>query len=295
MEFRQWFNEMPMTNFQRLGDWEPEQKPTQGYSQIRTPKKGYYKDDFGILTNERGVEKIKTKWAKSKEPFNVFVLRSKEGAKEREVGEVNSEYLANKLKLSPEDIQHINNPNTINIVFTNNMGAERMPMNWWTMAHRVGHAIRRIPEYQEYVKILTREMYNLLYQIYDYQKKSEFSSYGYGNPKQSPEKINEKMLLSLAMAIGGMRSARERLLRNFGEFYHELVAQYIIEGKTRFRPPPKGLITGYSWGRPQTSGSYISQEEIEGWTDSINDHVAPMIDHYIGAALKKCIGKIFVM
>jgi len=143
MKFKQWLSEMPIVNLQRIGDWEPDKNPTDAHQRRRVPRKGYYNDDFGILTSDAAVEKIKRKWAKCEQPFNAFFLRSKEGAKIREEGLVDVDYLANVLKLPQEQIQQINNPNAINIVYTNNIGAERMPMNWWTMAHRVGHALNR--------------------------------------------------------------------------------------------------------------------------------------------------------
>lgn len=245
MRFKQWLSEMPMQNFQRIGDWEPEQNPTLAYQQRRAPRKGYYGDDFGILTSDSAVEKIKRKWSKCEEPFNVFALRSAVGSKIREEGVVDTQFLANNLKLSPEVIQQIAQPNTINIVFTNNIGGERMPMNWWTMAHRVGHALDRgnqVPSYKFYTRELTQHLYKMLDEIFGHQKEAFWAA---------RTQRDTQLLLALATEIASMKSARERNLRNLTEFFHELTAQYIIEGKVTFRPIPKMLITSFTWGHPK--------------------------------------------
>lgn len=303
MDFKRWLSEMPIVNFQRIGDWEPEKNPSSAYQQRRAPRKGYYSDDYGILTSEAGVEKIKRKWSKCEQPFATWFLRSKEGAKVREEGLVGREYLTNVLKLPPETVEQIDNPGTINILYTNNMGAERMPMNWWTMAHRVGHAMNRggynaphVPQYDYFVKETTRELYTLLDSIYNYKRQPEGYGYGgYGRERSGPS--NQKMLLALATAIGSMKSARENNIRNLGEFFHELTAQYIIEGKVHFRPLPNMLPLSYTWGRPQ--GKWRSHEldndDMEGWNDYLSDHLAPLVNANIGRALDSCIGKVFVM
>jgi hypothetical protein len=132
--FKNWLlSETPISSFGLLGDWGPESK-----------KYGYKKDDIGILTSPTGVEKIKQKWAKTRQDFDLYFVKSKEGylisRSSGNVGEVDEKYLKEKLKINiPIDHEHIT------VVYLSNVGTDRMPMNYWTIAHRFGHAVSSKP------------------------------------------------------------------------------------------------------------------------------------------------------
>ena len=128
----------------------------------------------------------------------------------------------------------------------------------------------------------------ILDRAYNYQRRPE----GYGSA--SDYKSNQQMLMALVQSIGSMKSARDKNIRNMTEFYHELLAQYIIEGKVHFRSLPNMLVLSYAWGRP--NGRYMDRDEdVETWDGYLREQLEPETNHYIGVALDACIGKIFVM
>lgn len=279
--FRQFF-EMPVTNFQLLGQW----------SDPKAKRYGYHRDDIGILTNPAGVEKIKRKWSKTEMPFDLYFLRSPQGYKVREVGEVDQEYLRDVLKINIQI-----NPQAITVIFTQNMGAERMPMNYWTIAHRFGHALaRKSQAYDYYERELRNEMLRIAQDIYGYGSSRSYGyGYDYGYQDKARRENPDTILKGLAQAIGTMGSARKRLLRNFNEFFHELLAQYIIEGKVRFNPLPNLIPTRYAWGRPEGNWQRVGKEEIESWNEYIQESLTELVNNNLAVALQQSIGKIYVM
>jgi hypothetical protein len=131
-------------------------------------------------------------------------------------------------------------PDNITIVFTNNTGAERIPLTPWMMAHRMGHAMRRRTNYQfdrawaDADRHFWRAIENILGE-------------DYGIRNTTPEIEN-----AFANAIGTMRSARQNQIRRSGEMVYELFAQYLNTGEVKFNPAPAQLQSRrQAWGRPQ--------------------------------------------
>jgi hypothetical protein len=274
--------ETPIDTFERIGEWEPTNKP-----------RGWDKASRGILTSPSGVEKIKNLWNKLPEDVDMYLVSNKEGWKHTEVGQVPYEFVRNELKLNiPIDSDHIT------IIYTNNKGSEKVPATAWTLAHRFGHALRRQsgfglsinPMYKIVDNSINELIEHLALNLYRRDVKNNTSTYGTYN--------NEKELIKKAVcnALGTFRSAREKILRNSAEFANELVAQYIITGKIKFNTEyPQILATRYTWGHPQ--GAYkkpLSEEEIQDLihfvTNKEND-----IRYAIEDMISNAVGNIFVM
>lgn len=282
MNFKNWIlNEMPISKFQLLGQWEPNAKRAYGYS----------KSDVGILQNPKAVNKIHKLWSNSKQDFEFYFLRSAKAYKQIEVGEVTPEWVKQNLEI---DIQP--KEDAINIIFTQNTGAEKISLTAWTIAHRLGHAIRRNKEFDIYfLKEIEKDFKEILRSVYQRgQLLGQRANYGYSDPSSN----QEKDLRSLAYAVGTMKSVRERNLRNFYEFPYELTAQYIITGKIKFNPLPKGLIVKkrMAWGKPndQISYSKLSDEEIKEWNEILDGH-SQKYEHYLDTIFDGLVGRIFVM
>ncbi len=279
--FRQYLIEMPITQFQLKGGWETESKRKYGYSP----------QDIGILTNPKAVQKIHKSWSNSKNDFEFYFLRSFKASKHVEVGQVSQEWVKENLEI---DIQP--NPETITVIFTQNTGTEKIHMTAWALAHRLGHAIRKVKEFEIYfAKELEKDFTQILRNVYQRGKLEGMrGSYGY-----SDQRFNqEKDLKSLAYALGTMKSARERKLVNFYEFPYELMAQYIITGKIKFNPLPKNLILQrkMAWGRPNdiTTNIKVSEEELQEWNDMLDGH-AQKYEYHLDTIFDGLVGKIFVM
>ncbi len=282
MDFKQWLDEMAIRRMQKVGQWGQETAPP-GPKRV---KLGYYGDDYGILTNQNALEKIKAKWAKSEQLFDIYFLRSKEGAKVREEGEVQPEFVHTRLNVP--DYQPASD--AINVIFTNNMGAERMPMNWWTMAHRFGHAVKNIEAFRYFTRELDSEIYRILEYYWGHRRQPSYLM-GAGDG-------SAQLLSALDSVLGTMRSARDRLLRNHFEFYYELMAQFIIEGKVRFNSRlPRMLPTRFVYGRAE--GKYmkhdLDEEDMEGLEDWVNDTLTPEVNNNLGVVLSQAVGRTFVM
>ena len=272
---------MPISKFQLMGQWEPDAKRAYGYD----------RQDVGILTNPAAVDKIHRRWSNSKNEFDFYFLRSSKARKHVDVGQVSPEWVKENLEI---DIQP--REDAITIIFTQNTGSEKIPMTAWTIAHRLGHAIRRDKIFEEYLaKEVTNDFRELLKEVYGIDKMSGYrSGEGYG---ESYQRLMGN-LRALAHAVGTMRSARQGNLRNFFEFIYELVAQYIITGGIKFNPIPKSLLLRkkMAWGRPahKTSRSKLDDMAHDEWNEILRGY-ADKYEHYLDSVFSGLEGKIFVM
>ena len=272
MNFKKFLNESPVTSFQLMGQWGPTAKRKYGYSD----------KDTGILENPKAVQKIHKNWSNSKNDFEFYFLRSFKASKHVEVGEVSSDWVKENLEV---DIKP--NPETISVVFTQNTGTEKIPMTAWALAHRLGHAVRRVKEFEVYFsKELERDFLQILKNVY--QRDNDPYEY----------RANEKDLRALAYAVGTMKSTRERKLVSFYEFPYELMAQYIITGKIKFNPLPRSLVlqSRMAWGRPNniTTSAKASEEELIEWNEMLDGH-AQKYEYNLDTIFDGLVGKIFVM
>lgn len=270
LNFRQ-FMEMPITQFQLKGQWGADAKR----------KYGYNYQDTGILENPKAVQKIHKSWSNSKNDFEFYFLRSFKASKHVEVGQVSSEWVKENLEV---DISP--NPDAITIIFTQNTGTEKIPMTAWAIAHRLGHSIRKVKEFEIYfLKELERDFREILRNVYQRSSNQEY-------------RADEKDLRSLAFALGTMKSARDRKLVNFYEFPYELMAQYIITGKIKFSHLPRSLILQkrMAWGNPNhiTTSAKVSEEELQEWNDMLDGH-SQKYEYHLDTIFDGLVGKIFVM
>ncbi|RTK93318.1 MAG: hypothetical protein EKK64_10435 [Neisseriaceae bacterium] len=270
---------MPITSFNLRGDWDRNAKN----------KYGYNSQDAGIIGNEKGVEKIKRLWSNSKEDFDLFFVRQKNAWKYLEKGEVSPEWVKENLGF---DI----NPRAeaISIIYTNNRAADKIPMTAWTIAHRFGHSIFRNSLFSSTMEWIRREFTSLVNDYYN--KNIHTAKYSY-SPEDDAKKAN--ILKGLVNSLGTMKSARDGQVRNFEEFIHEIVAQYLITGNIKFNPLPRFLITQkkFAWGNPNHQGIYaggkddIEQEYFQDRVESI----AHQIERAFDSLFKALKGKVFVM
>ena len=303
-------NEMPI-QIQKVGGWGDKARPY-----------GYKKDDIGIMNRERGIEKITRKWSKVKQNFNTYICRSSQCFKHIEVGEVNEDFVRNQLGLKivpnptkPDEIKI--DPNSINYIITNNRGAERVMLNYWTLAHRFGHAIsagrghtgaatNNTYEYFE------REFWADMRRIIEGAYGVKISFNGRFVEGRNGRTIMKKVL----EAMGTMGSARKAQLREYFEFPHEILAQYIIEQRVKFNNLPRSIkyfkmpeegsyrsggYGGYGSYEPtQTRGfqsSVDSKDELdlESWNEYIQEGFTDATAYNLEQVLESCVGKIYVM
>lgn len=281
--------EAPIEDFNLVGDWSKN-------SSFR------HEQDRKILTNPRAQEQIKHKWSKTIVPFNMYFVNSPEAGRFAEIGEVDSEWLADNMPKTVAQVKLRND--AVNVIFTNNRGDERLPMTAWIIAHRLGHATdrmdygkgRQVWEQQEIRDLVFRYISSIFtdgYQ-YDYFPDSErrYASKRIQHWDRDASVRSEQILMAFFEAIGTMRSARSKNLRNQFEFFHELFAQYLITGKITFNDLPRHL----SFGRFGHNG--LSFKGGPGDYDYYNDQLqglAEALVDYFDTLMHSLVGRIFVM
>lgn len=283
-ELKEWINntisetleEMPIDNYKTIGDFSKN-------SSISSPV------DRALLTHPKAIEKIKKQWQKTPYNFDIFVINDPRVNKYdfREVGEVNESFVREQLKLTPEEVP-INSDN-ITILFINNRATEKVPLSGWVMAHRLGHAIARSnnDQWNDFIFYLRKTFDDILKNIYGIDTKRSWNEID--NVKK------EKILKYVAQQLGTMKSARDNNLRNWNEFGHELLAQYIITGKIKFNPLPDSIITKIrGWGHKDYARS-INKDFQKTYNTFDLDYYAGGLNDYLDNVLSSCVSRIFVM
>ncbi len=273
MDFKNWLlTEMPITKWELQGNW-------------KRPGYGYNRQDHGILTSPKAVAKIHKKWSNTKQNFEFYFVRTPNHRELQEYGPVTPEFLKEKLGLEIPA-----NPDAITIVFVNNLGAEKIPMTGWMIAHRLGHTIRRKNyTWEQYIeKEIAGDFTEILKDGYGVRGKDSYGGYG-------PRNFSSE-LRALFHAVGTMKSAQNRALFSPNEFYYELLAQYLIQGKIKFKPLPQFLIlkNHVAWGRPNPQGVRLPADKYEDFNDLLQAN-AEKYDYYYEIILDGLIGEIFLM
>lgn len=277
MQFREWLTETPIGQFDLMGNWGE-----------KAPLKGWDKKSVKILTSEKGVEKIKQQWKKTNETFDMYLLRQPNAKNYLQHGEVTKEWVQENLNINIPF-----NENNISVIFTSNIGDNKIPMTGWILAHRFGHAISKTQEFGHFHYELHQFMAQLLKEIYN--KKVKWRNIGIGYPETAFE--DHELLRLLAQNLGTMKSAREGKIARIYEFTYDLISQYIITGKVVFQPKlARQIYKKGPWGRKEIQAITINdQEAIQDMEEYIRDVIAPNLQWYCEDMLGSFVGRIFVM
>lgn len=252
---------MPITNFELVGEWGS-----------KSPKRKYKQVDINILTNDKAVNKIHRKFSRTKHKFNFIFLRSKLGAQYLQQGVKDQEWVETNLgiKYTPDD-------DAINVIYTNNVGTEHVPMTAWMIAHRLSHA-----------------MFNKRHRFYNKYEQALITLQGwYDNGLSYRDRFYG--LLPIVYSLGTMRSVRHNNLVHCYEFVHEMVAQYLINGKITLQPAQSRIIKKrhFAWGNPNHSYLYLQknidlddfQVKIDTFKDTYTDIIQSNLVGMVGSTL----------
>jgi len=220
--------EAPLGNFSLEGDWRKKDKAGGNFD----------KQSVGILTSPVAEKKFRNFFVGSDYDINVYFLKMKNSREFMELGKVDEEFVNEKLGWT--EYQH--DEDALNVIFTKNIGAERMPMTPWTAAHRIGHAIQAtsrragsnssIPHLYANFSQYFVDFVNAYFESYGLQPKAtyrRFVKFGY------PDKLVSRLLGK----IGSFRSARMDKIARPLEFTHEMFAQYLNTGEVKFNETPE--------------------------------------------------------
>ena len=245
-------------------------------------KSGNYYDppSMKFLTSPSGLERIETKFNKTPFKFRLFFLKQKGAANYNERGEVTSKQLDYMLNvdLSSENIED----DEITIIFTGNKAAEKVPLTPWTIAHRIGHTIRR-------TKGFLQSGNNWEQMIYDFKSSLiPFLNFAYDKDFNIRDfQFTSPHAKIVAHILGTMRSARLKKINRPYEFLFELFAQYIIEGGVKLNRdiPKKFKANGEMWILDYSDyGIDIDMQNME-----------ELLDSHFSRILSDAQGKIFIM
>lgn len=276
--------EMPISKLELIGDWSPGAKP-----------RGYDKPSIGIVTSPAGVEKIKQKWLKVNEEFDIYLVRSSKGYKHSEVGEVSPQWVHDNLGI---DLEY--DDDKVTMIYTSNRGSEKVPMTPWTLAHRFAHACQRNSwsnkenPFNGIDNSLTKALTQIAQVVYGIGRFHDPSaskySFSHGGPKR------ETIFRSICQNLGTMKSCRDRNLRNYTEFIFEMLAQYMITGRVVLnRNLDKTLVTSFAWGNPSGHWHRNLSPEQRASIDEIISSLETDAENYAYETLRRATGRIYVM
>ena len=269
-------NEAPLGTYTAIGGFD---------------KGASYKDprDRAALNHPVTIQKVKDMLKNTSVDFDFYFVNKPGLRKFSEKGKVSYDFIVKPypegLGLNPNQIE-INN-NNITVFFVGNTAADKIPMTAWTIIHRVGHAMNRTPQFQDYTKWLDNEFDELL-KIYGKSKEST----RYGNSDYKKSRTFDLAKGRLFNHIGTMRSARAgKLSRRYFEFYYELFVQYLKDGKITFNPLTKNLLVGFGPYGSKSIATTQNLDEAQEKLDSIANTIPYLIEDVLGANT----GDIFVM
>ena len=226
---------MGLTDFKKFGKWNDPKN-----------RHGYDKQSVGILNSDAGVNKIKDKFNKiDLADFNLYFVKKPNVRKYQQLGKVSDKQVFDYTGLKVgEDIP---NPDqdAITIIFTNNDAAEKTPLTYWTIAHRISHAFYVTDGGSNDNRIIMRRIYKILQEIFEY-------CYNFNMSIDDISGLNKPIIRHFFESIGTFRSARmKKIVRGF-EFIHECFAQYLLSnGNLNFNDFPEYLKVSnkQEWGR----------------------------------------------
>jgi len=154
-----------------------------------------------------------------------------------------------------------------------------MPMTAWLMAHRLGHAIRKKNNtWDHFTSEVERDFGRISTEAYHMGE------------------VSYEALLTLANAVGTMRSARMGNLRNFYEFNYELLAQRLLTGHIKFNPLPRCIRPDrrMAWGNPIGRQYCADPEELREW-DYVLEGYVDQYEYILDHVMESLVGKMYVM
>lgn len=212
--------------------------PISDFQVVNKETEKFYNDfdkaDAGILNNDKGVQKIMNAFSKTPFEFNIYVImRPTEGiwAQGFEGSQIEAkEFLKDQLGFEPQT------DGRITCVYLSNVTGKqnRMPMNAWTIAHRIIHMLQTAPrphkpgafDMLHFERRLWENLVKVADTMTDMKPHFTGSMLGMANP--------ESGMVNFANAIMTQKSARDGRITNSLDVGGEALAQYLLTGAIRF-------------------------------------------------------------
>ena len=271
---------MPLTRYERIGDFDKSHS-------FR------HANDRKILTNPRAIEKLHKRFAGTSVDFEFYMVNLPGYSKFINIGQIEKLFIQRNMSQLAEwfDANGWPGNNSINVIYTNNLGNNRLPMTPWILAHRLSHAMAT-----SFGRTSPNPMYKLLHIYYDHIK---YIAIDYHNDKSFIDNIGSFLLeKNIANNIGTTRAARNHKLTSAYELFHELFAQYILTGEVhKLNLPPRQIATRFTYGNPRPRNTYYrtNNDTSNVELQKLLDDLANMLNNGFYEALKSSVGNIYVM
>lgn len=232
--------ETPIGDYQTFGDFS---------------KSSSFKDkrDRMLIQHPKSIERMKKKFGNTPYNFNLFFVNSPKARQHQEVGLVNLDYV--RKNLGDEVANAVQNSSdhddSINVVFTNNNGSERMPFTAWIAAHRLGHAFAREKgmrsDHNQYKSASDHLIQGLANIMADYGQEEfpnserKMTASGWGGNEREKTRVNQLAMIHFFQNVATFKSARDHNLRDWFEVLNELIAQYLTTGSIKFNKAPQSF------------------------------------------------------
>lgn len=279
--FKEFLQEAPLHDYQTIGNFD---------------KGSSFRDarDRRIIQHPKAIERTRKKFGNTPYDFDFYFVNSAKAMKHSEVGMVKPEWVKDNLG---DEVYAAIEPNLdqdhIQVIFTNNTGAERVPLTAWMMAHRIGHALNSERngsnnaqyQYDQVEKHLIQQFRNMA-SAYGIENAERLNSRGEDNRKK------QLSMLYFFYEVSTFKSARERNIRDWFEILNELIAQYLTTGKIKFKPAPR-CFGGGSFANKQRYCIKNDEElsDVNDELEMLGRDLGFMLDDMLGAA----VNSVFVM
>lgn len=263
----------------------------------------YYNDfdksDEGILNSQKGVQKIMNAFTKTPFEFNIYVImRPTEGIWASSF-EHSQEEAAEFLKDQIGDVQ---TDGRITCVYLSNVTgkANRMPMNAWTIAHRIIHMLQTAPRPHG-------KMFDMLH--FERTLWSNMCDIAEATTTMKPKFMGsmlqmaapETAMVHFANALMTQKSARDGRITNSLDVGGEALAQYLLTGGIRFNNADTivqrfeehqiGHAEKNKWSN--TTPSYVAQPFDKGTVNRMINSAEKKSMVACQATLNAMVGKVF--
>lgn len=267
LTFKQWLQETPLHDYETIGDFSKN-------SSFRDPR------DRKIIQHPKAIERTRKKFGNTPFDFDFYFVNSPKANKHTEVGVVPLEWVKDNLGDEVYNtVAKSHGKDHIQVIFTNNKGAERVPLTSWMMAHRIGHAARRDHKfnmnykYEEASKHLQDQFSNILKY---YTNRNVSMKYDWQT--NTSVRSNQLAMLYFFYEVATFKSARDRNIRDWFEILNELIAQYLTTGKIKFKQAPRSFSGGGGSKKQYFSTDQKNIEEINDMIETLSRDMQFLID-----------------
>lgn len=279
--------------------------PIADFQVVNKETEKYYNDfdksDEGIVNSQKGVQKIMNAFEKTPFEFNIYVvMRPTEGIWGHDFASTQ----ADAMQFLQDQIGAVQTEGRITCIYLSNVTGKsnRMPLNAWTMAHRMIHMLQTQHkdsgvDLMHFEKTLWTNMIKVA------DASTDIKPFFIGNMLQmvSPETA----MVNFATAMMTMKSAREGKIVSSLDVGGEALAQYLLTGGIRFN---RFNVIRDAFPAQQAKAEQRDDEKgykVRNETFSIRPDANPVtIDKMIYAAeknsmvacrdtLKSMVGKVF--